>query len=87
MLEREFYTLDVLAQRWNCTVDDLIHLGFKGEAQICWFLDGWPSCPSRPWPVANTATFYSMSPAEITETLALATKCSPSLQRHRPAKI
>lgn len=35
MLEREFYYLDDLATRWQCSVDDLLHLGLLGELLIC----------------------------------------------------
>lgn len=35
MLEKEFYYLSELTDRWGCTVHDLLHLGIKGRAQIC----------------------------------------------------
>lgn len=35
MIQREFYRLPALAERWACTVDDLLHLGANTRAQIC----------------------------------------------------
>lgn len=35
MIEKEFYQLSELANRWECTVHDLLHLGIQDSAQIC----------------------------------------------------
>lgn len=35
MIERDFYPLQMLAERWTCTVHDLLHLGIQGRAQVC----------------------------------------------------
>lgn len=35
MIRRDFYPLADLAQRWGCTVNDLLHLGLQCRAQIC----------------------------------------------------
>ena len=35
MINRKFYQLSELAERWNCTVNDLLHLGTQDLAQIC----------------------------------------------------
>ena len=35
MIERIYYRVQELASRWGCSVDDLIHLGVTGQAQIC----------------------------------------------------
>lgn len=35
MIEREFYRLTELAERWACTVHDLLHLGIQDRAQVC----------------------------------------------------
>lgn len=35
MIERDFYPLPMLAERWTCTVHDLLHLGIQGRAQVC----------------------------------------------------
>ncbi len=35
MIEREFYPLTMLAKRWACTVNDLLHLGIQDRAQVC----------------------------------------------------
>lgn len=35
MIEREFYGLSDLTNRWACTVDDLLHLGIQDRAQVC----------------------------------------------------
>ncbi len=35
MIVREFYPLMTLAERWGCTVSELLHLGIQGELQIC----------------------------------------------------
>lgn len=35
MIEREYYRLLELVQRWDCTLTDLLHLGMRGTAQIC----------------------------------------------------
>lgn len=35
MIERDFYPLAELAGRWGCTVNDLLHLGMQGRAQVC----------------------------------------------------
>ena len=35
MLEKEFYQLSELADRWGCAVHDLLHLGIQDRAQIC----------------------------------------------------
>lgn len=35
MIERDFYPLPMLAERWACTVHDLLHLGILGRAQVC----------------------------------------------------
>lgn len=40
MLEREYYQLADLAERWACEVDDLLHLSARGQAQICANLHG-----------------------------------------------
>ena len=35
MIERDFYPLYMLAERWTCTVHDLLHLGIQGRVQVC----------------------------------------------------
>ncbi len=35
MIERVFYRLPELAERWTCTVHDLLHLGIQDRAQVC----------------------------------------------------
>lgn len=35
MIQRLFYRLPELAGRWKCTVEDLLHLGAQGRAQVC----------------------------------------------------
>lgn len=35
MIDREFYQLPVLAERWKCSVHDLLHLGIQDRLQIC----------------------------------------------------
>ena len=35
MIDRIYYRVQELASRWGCSVDDLIHLGVTGQAQIC----------------------------------------------------
>ena len=35
MFDREFYPLPELAERWGCTVGDLLHLGIQYRAQVC----------------------------------------------------
>ena len=35
MIERVFYQLPKLAERWACTVHDLLHLGIQDRAQVC----------------------------------------------------
>ncbi|WP_343626049.1 hypothetical protein [Roseateles puraquae] len=35
MIERDFYPLSMLAERWGCTVNDLLHLGIQDRAQVC----------------------------------------------------
>ena len=35
MIERNFYPLPILAERWTCTVHDLLHLGIQDRAQVC----------------------------------------------------
>jgi len=35
MFEKEFYRLPELAKRWDCTVEDLLHLGITYRAQVC----------------------------------------------------
>jgi hypothetical protein len=32
MVERLFYPLAMLAERWGCTVDDVLHLGIRQHA-------------------------------------------------------
>lgn len=35
MIERDFYPLPMLAERWGCTVHDILHLGIQDRAQVC----------------------------------------------------
>ncbi len=35
MVERDYYRLTELAERWECTVHDLLHMGSRDRAQIC----------------------------------------------------
>ena len=35
MIERDFYRLPELAERWTCKVHDLLHLGIQNRAQVC----------------------------------------------------
>ena len=35
MIDRDFYPLPMLAERWACTVHDLLHLGIQDRAQVC----------------------------------------------------
>ena len=35
MIERDFYRLPELAERWACTTHDLLHLGIQDRAQVC----------------------------------------------------
>jgi hypothetical protein len=35
MIVREFYQLPALAERWGCSVPDLLHLGVQDRLQIC----------------------------------------------------
>lgn len=35
MIERDYYRLQELAERWGCTVADLLHLGIQDRAQVC----------------------------------------------------
>ena len=35
MIERDFYPLSVLCERWGCTAHDLMHLGIQGRIQVC----------------------------------------------------
>jgi len=35
MIERDFYPLPMLAERWSCTIHDLLHLGIQDRAQVC----------------------------------------------------
>ncbi len=35
MIIREFYQLPALAERWGCSVHDLLHLGIQDRLQIC----------------------------------------------------
>ena len=63
MIEREFYRLPELAQRWGCTVHDLLHLGIQDRAQICATIYGMASVSSSrtcienegPWPALSEA--------------------------------
>lgn len=47
MFEREFYPLSELAERWGCTVGDLLHLGIQDRAQICVNIYGLATGTSR----------------------------------------
>ena len=47
MIERVFYRLPELAERWACTVHDLLHLGIQDRAQICVNIYGMATSSSR----------------------------------------
>lgn len=47
MIERDFYPLTMLAERWACTVHDLLHLGIQDRAQVCVNIYGMASGVSR----------------------------------------
>jgi hypothetical protein len=47
MIERVFYRLPELAERWACTVHDLLHLGIQDRAQICVNIYGMASGSKR----------------------------------------
>lgn len=47
MIERDFYGLPELAERWACTVGDLLHLGIQDRAQVCVNIYGMASGVSR----------------------------------------
>lgn len=47
MIERVFYRLPELAERWACTVHDLLHLGIQDRAQVCVNIYGMAGGSSR----------------------------------------
>lgn len=47
MIERDFYPLAALAERWGCTLNDLLHLGIQDRAQVCVNIYGLASGSSR----------------------------------------
>ncbi len=47
MIERIFYRLPELAERWACSIGDLLHLGIQDRAQVCVNIYGMASGYSR----------------------------------------
>lgn len=35
MIERDYYNLPFLADRWGCSTHDLLHLGIQRRIQLC----------------------------------------------------
>lgn len=47
MIERDFYRLPELVERWGCKASDLLHLGLQNQAQVCVNIYGMQSGSSR----------------------------------------
>lgn len=52
--EKDWFTLEEIARRWNCPIADLLHYGSRGMLEICAFKPNDEHCEYRPMGIPET---------------------------------